>query len=319
VVGAFGQSTIFVCLLAGLAVVTPFFFLHVAHIHLTVLTMSSGGVDRLRWPRETYYEWFGQGATIFGVLFVWTGLALIPVAALMAFGSPSWGVATWLLTLWLMAPVSLCSVMTAPSPLLFLYPPLIGRFLMHARGLAFVYLVTGSVFFFVLLGFWLMFIVHNVLGVFLVSFSLPPALMLHGRAWGRLAWLALNYDRPAPKKKKRKKKAVATAETLDVNLEVTGEDGADYAVKPALAAASSQLPTMTEYYEKQREYERRLRERAGDPNPDPLEAPRVPTFGLAFDPKQIFGFLFDTESLGVWLALGIGCLVEMTLLFFLFG
>ena len=314
--GSFGQVMIFTCLLAGLGVMTPFFFLQTAHIHLTALTMSSGGEDRFRWPRESYYEWFGQGAIVFGVLFIWSILSLIPVASLILVVSPQWGLAAWLAVVWLMAPISLCSVMSAPSRLLFLYPPLIGRLLRQSRGMLYVYFITAQLFIVVLVGIWLMFIKQNPLGIFIVSLAFPPALMLHGRAWGRLAWLALNYDLPPPKKKKRKPKPVRAEKPLDADLEAVDRDQADYSVHPTQAAASERLTTMTEYYSQQQDYERKLRERVGDPHPDILESPKAPTFGIALG-QQLFSFIFDVESLGVWLNFGLACLLETTLLYLL--
>src|SRR3954447_26113769 len=145
-VGAFGQTMMMVCMIAALGVVTPFFFMQASHIYLTTLTMSSGGEDRFRWPRESFYEWFGEAATVFGILAIWSILSLIPVAMLFRYVSPQWGLTAWLSVMWLMAPISMCSVMTAPSRLLFLYPPLIGRLLRHANGVIYVYVVTGFLF-----------------------------------------------------------------------------------------------------------------------------------------------------------------------------
>src|SRR5436190_17295477 len=116
--GSFGPAILLVCTIAGLGVITPFFFLQAAHIFVTTLTMSSGGEDRFRWPRESYYEWFGEGAIVLGILFIWSILSLIPVALLFRFVSPHWGLVAWLSVMWLMAPISMCSVMSAPSRIL---------------------------------------------------------------------------------------------------------------------------------------------------------------------------------------------------------
>src|SRR5258705_3282288 len=145
-VGAFGSTIMLVCLIAGLGVVTPFFFLQAAHVYVTTLTMSSGGEDRFRWPRESYYEWFGEGTLVLGILFIWSILSLIPVALLFLFISPQWGLVAWLAVMWLMAPISMCSVMTAASRLLFLYPPLIGRLIRHTQGVLLVYFITAILF-----------------------------------------------------------------------------------------------------------------------------------------------------------------------------
>jgi hypothetical protein len=314
--GAFGQAIIVACLIAALGVVTPFVFLHAAHVLVTALTMSSGGEDRFRWPRESYYEWFGQGVVVFGILFIWSILSLIPVAMVFHFVSPQWGLGTWLAVVWTMTPISLCSVMMAPSRLLFLYPPLIGRLLRQMKGLLFVYFITAQLFIPVGIGAWLIVIRRNPLGVLVVSIALPGALIMLGRAWGRLAWLALNYDRPPPskKKKKRKRKPVAAEKALDIDLELAEHDDADYTVHPTQAAAQERLTTLTEHYAEQQEYERALRERVGDPNPDVLDAPKVPTFSIALG-GQLFSFLFDVETLGIWLGLGLACLLETTIVF----
>ncbi len=312
--GGFGQAMILVCSIAAGALILPFFFLHGSHIYLTTLTMSSGGEDRFRWPRESYTEWFGQGAVVFGVLFVWSILALIPVGLVLIVLPAEYGIGVWALIVYLMAPISLCSVLTAPSKLLFLYPPLIGRLLRHAKGLAFVYFITMQLPLVVVFGLWLLVVRRNPLGIFVVGVALPPALLLHARAWARLVWLALNYDRKPRKKKKRKRKPERVEEAQDVALDRVEEDDADYAVKPTIGPTGERLVTMTEYYDQQHEYERKIRVRVGDPIPDPFEGPSIPTYQAALGDK-IFSFVVDRESIGVCGTYGLVCLIAMTLLF----
>ena len=293
----------------GLVLLTPYFILHASHIYVTVLTRSSGGDLRLRWPRDPIFDWFGEGFIVFGVLMIWSTLTLIPTASLFLETSPKSVLVAWLAVMWLVVPVSLCSVMSAPSRLLLLYPPLIGRLLRQGKGLLFVHFITIQLFLVVWIGLWLMLSQGNPFGVLVVSVALPPALMLHARAWGRLVWLAMNYDL-RPFKKKRKRKPVRVEEPLEVDLEVI-DDGEAYAMQPVRAAVCERLVTMTEIQEEKQESERQRHERFGDP--DPLGGPVVPTFDIAMG-QHAFTFLFETETLGEWFSFGLTCFITMALL-----
>src|SRR6476659_9751306 len=105
--GTVGHAMMFVCTLAGALVVTPFVFLHVSHIYLTVLVNSSGGEDHINWPRDSFYDWFPEGLMILGVLFVVGVLSLGIAGPLALLLGPEWAVAAWMVVLWLILPVCL--------------------------------------------------------------------------------------------------------------------------------------------------------------------------------------------------------------------
>jgi hypothetical protein len=195
---------------------------------------------------------------------------------------------------------------------LLFYPPLIGKLLRQGKALIFVHFITLQLFWIVLIGFWLILVEHNALGIVVVGVALPPALMLHARAWGRLVWLALNCELP-PAKRSRHKMLAREEEPLEVDLELVDNGSDVYAVQPVRAAVCERLITMTEIQEEHLDFERIRRERLGVPNP--VDPPTAPTFDLALGP-QAFRFLVDHSALRVWLNFGLMCLIEMTLLFF---
>jgi hypothetical protein len=212
-------------------------------------------------------------------------------------------------------------MLAAPSRLLVLYPPLLLGLARHKLGVALVYALNAPLSAAVGWGVWLM-ARGNIGGVFVLLFALPPCLMLHGRSWGRLIWLAMNYDGPRKKKKKRKKKPDPEEEAVAVDLEAIDEETDGYGVRAGTAATGERLVTLTEHYEEQREYERKLRQRSGHLQPDPLEAPEPPTPETALG--KIVPFLGYQETVGACFTLGISCgieamLVHLTLSLFLGG
>jgi hypothetical protein len=290
----------------------PFFYLYAAHIYVTVLTRSSSGEDRMHWPSETYTDWFGEAALVLGVGLTWSSLVLIPSGMAFHEISPRWGLATWLALLWLVVPISLCSALAGPSRLLFVYPPLIGRLVRQWKALLFVQFISLQLFWVVLIGFWLIVVKQNALGIVIVGMALPPALMVHARAWGRLAWLALNCDLPVSRGR-RTRKLIRKEEPLEVDLELV-DDGDDiYTLQPVRAAVGERLITMTEIETERIERDRLRCERLG--LSDPLEPPRAPTFDTALGPHA-FRFLADHDTLSVWVGFGLMCLVEAALVFF---
>lgn len=309
--GSFGHAMMFVCTFAALLVVTPFVFLHVSHNYLTVLIHSSTGEDRINWPRDTFYDWFPEGLTILGLLFFCGVLSLavaVPVALMLP---PQWAAAAWMFALWLMVPLCLCSMLAAPSKLLILYPPVLLGMARHKLAVVLVYAINVPFSAVVGWGLWLM-AKGNIGGVFVLMLGLPPCLMVHGRSWGRLVWLAMNYEGPRKKKKKRKKKPEGEEEAVAVELEAIDDEADDgYGVKAAVAPASERLVTLTEHYDEQMEYERKLRKRSGHLQPDPLEGPEPPTPETALG--RILPFLTYPETAGACFTLGISCGVEAML------
>jgi hypothetical protein len=108
--------------------------------------------------------------------------------------APKWGLAAWLAMLWLMLPISLCSALAGPSRLLLIYPPLIGKLLRQGKALIFVYFITLQLFWVALIGFWLIFVEQNALGIVVVSVA--AAALAHARAWGGSFGWPLNCDLP---------------------------------------------------------------------------------------------------------------------------
>lgn len=308
------------CSFALMLITGPFFILYASHCYVTTLTMSSGGVDRFVWPKESVSEWFGQGLAVVGVLILWSTLTIPLVGVVVLTTSFEAGVVVWFLCLIVMAPVSLCSVLTAPSPLLFLYPPLIMRMFRQFKAVIYVYVLTLPFLMFFVAGLWLLIVQRNLLGSLVLSIAFPPALLINARAWGRLAWFVLNYDRKPRGKKRKKKRDPEAQKALEVNLEEAGDDNND---DGAYDVKSHDLPTekqvrLAEVFEEQRAYEERLRRRAGDSNPDPIGDPPIPTFAAALGPQVIL-YLSYSDPLAAWFRLGLFTLLESGLLLVMLG
>jgi hypothetical protein len=312
--GRLGPAMLLVSTIAGLAIFTPLMLIYAARCYYVVLTMSSTGEERFRWPKDTFLEWVGQAVPILGLLFFWATFGLMCVGPLLLLDLGAIFVAAAFLLLYLAVPVTLCSMLSAPSKLLLFYPPLIGRLLRHGNGLAYVYVINLPSFTAVLVSLYCL-LRNEGWAMPLFSVLLPPTLLLHARGWGRLVWLAMNYDLPKPKRKKRRKAAAvapeATAEPVaETAVRATAgagrqeaEDEAAYGVESENEGPSAEAKVdLVAYYEKQREYEKELRKRAGDPNPDPLREVEPPTLGRALG-KGIFSYLLYEETLTACLAM----------------
>lgn len=311
-IGSVGQAIMFVFGLAGLSLVTPFVFLSAAHLYVTVLISSSTGEERFRWPRESFYEWFGEGFVVVAALSVCAGVALVPVGVLAATLPLEWALGIGAFVLVAITPICLCSMMSAPSKLMLIHPPLLGRLLMHAKGLAYVYFVTTPLLVVAGWGLWIVVDRHDWVGVFVVAIALPLGLILHARAWGRLSWLAMNFDRKRRRKKKQTKEPEVDAIAVDLEpLDVDEEDR--YGVNAEFTSTAEEQVRLEAIYAEQRASEKRDRLRAGTANSDDVDPP---TFQTALG-QGIFSFVFDVDNLLTCLGLGIGCVVEMGLLMLL--
>ncbi len=312
--GGLGPAMLLVCTIVGLAIFTPLMLIFCARCYYVVLTMSSTGEERFRWPKDTFIEWVGQALPIIGLLFFWGTFGVLCVGPLLLISSGGIFAAVVLLFFYLAMPVTLCSMFMGPSKLMLFFPPLIGRLLFQSNGLAYVYVINlapctatlAALYFLLRSEPWAM---------PLFSVLLPPTLLLHARSWGRLVWLAMNYDLPKPKRKKRKKAAaVVELEPLDEPVPETAvraaagsrqeaEDDAAYGVHDENEGPSAEAKVdLVEYYAKQREYEKELRKRAGDPNPDPLRQVEPPTLARALG-RGIFSYLLYEETLTACLAM----------------
>jgi hypothetical protein len=307
-----GQVILFVTHLAGLGVVTPFFLIYLGRTYYVVLSYSSTGEDRFRWPRDGFTDWYRDAAPVILAFIAVGGLAAILGLPLFWQFDEGWGLAGWFLLVWLAYPIALSSMLTAPTWLLLIYPPLIGRLLVHARGLFYVYVLTLPFGVAIAVGIVFLLQVHGWAVLFLAA-VVPPALLLHARAWGRLVWLALNYDLPKRRKKKRRPKLqkVETPEELPVAVELEelpAEEGAYDLLGEEVYATGPQF-SLADHYAKERAAERERRRRAGDPQVDPLRPPDPPTPRVALG-SRIPAFLFYEETLTVWFAMSLATLVE---------
>ena len=323
---AMGPAMYLVCTLAGLAIFTPVFLLYFSHAYYVTLTYSSTGEDHFRWPKDTIIDWMGQGAPCIGVKIVWSSLGFLFVAPLFLWLPVPMALAGWFLFVWVIVPISLCSVLTGPSWMLLIYPPLVGRLLRQLAGLCYVYLLTLPLF--VPAGVGAYYLLRGEpWGIVLLSVSLPAAVLLHARAWGRLVWLALNYDLPKPGRKK-KRRPKPEGEILTPELEplpdepkpggvaLPLDDEAAYSVAERRASPKDGETVLTDYYAKDRKRAKEWRKRAGEPIADPFAPPEPPTYGTAMGSK-IYTFMSYEETLTIWLRLGFTCAFEAGLVLML--
>jgi hypothetical protein len=117
-----------------------------------------------------------------------------------------------LAVVWLFVPMSLLSWLSAPSPLMFIYPPLLARVFAHPGSVAMYYLMTG-----------LLVAGAGGLGVaaivwpFLLPLAAPIgciALLIHARLLGRLAYVAVYRSGPKAGRRKKRSKRKRAAEQI---------------------------------------------------------------------------------------------------------
>jgi hypothetical protein len=292
-------AAVLVPILSGYAV------LYIVRCYAIVLTQSSSGVDRLRWPKDTYHDWFGDAWLVLLVLLVLVTLTAIVALPLMLITQERWqafavgGVA--LLFVWLAFPIAIC---TAHHPTLIVELP--RRFFMMLRVLGMTTPLAAAAGFGVGLT-----IVGNMAGPYLVALVGAPAILIHARAWGRFVWLALN-ERPRRRRKSKKPDFEPELETAIRAAQPTAEatlvEEGDYELE-----ASDWTPesgNLAEHYEIERERERWNRLRAREERVDPLGRSKPPTPWTALAPSKIFGILLQSETAaaGICIALGLGLL-----------
>ena len=303
--------------LAGLAVFAPLFLTHAAYVYVIALTYSSTGEDRFRWPSELMTEWPAHAFPLLGIGFVASALCFTLTAPLLAILTWEQYAVCFAVFLYLGLPLAVASVFTAPSKLLLIYPPTIGRLIRQTAGVAKVHAITLPFSTGVGVGLFLFFR-GNPFGLLLIVACLPLAVLLHARAWGRLLWLALNYDLPEPRKRKKRRgpRPTPSGEVLESpSLEaIPQEDDDAYDVGGTSTPSDAAKVNLTDYYEKQRAHDVGLRVRAGTPNPDPIVGPERPTFQSALGGK-IWPFLFYEGTIGKWIAMTVLCYLAFQMLF----
>ena len=301
-------------LLFVVAISAPLLFgyivVYIARCYTIVLTQSSGGVDRVRWPKETFHDWLGDAWQVLFVLVALVSLTAILTAPLALAVTERWqafavgGLAG--LFVWIAFPIALCS---AHHPaLLAALPQRIGAMV---RVWSMTTPLAGAAGFGValtLLGF--------MAGPYLVTIMGPLAILIHARAWGRFVWLALN-ERPRRRRKSRRPAAAPEPEPETATAIRSAESAAaaravidegDYVLE-----ASDFEPEpghLAEHYEIQRERERWLRMRAGEETVDPLGRSKAPKPWTALAPSKIFGFLLDGETAAAAVVMGGGLAIR---------
>ena len=226
--------------LAGLAIALPLFLTHAAYVYVIALTYSSTGEDRFRWPSEMIMDWPAHAFPLLGVGFVASALCFTLTAPLLAILTWEQYAVCFAVILYLVLPLVVGSAFTAPSRLLLIYPPTIGRLIRQTAGVARVHAITLPFSAGVVVGVFL-FMRANPTGLVLIVALLPLAVLLHARAWGRLLWLALNYDLPEPRKRKKRRgpRPTPSGEILESpSLEAIPQE----TTTPTTSAAHRRLP-----------------------------------------------------------------------------
>jgi hypothetical protein len=275
---------------------------YIARCYTLVLTQSSGGVDRVRWPKETFHDWLGDAWLVLLILVAFVSLTAILTAPLALAVTERWqafavgGLAG--LFVWFAFPIALCS---AHHPALLAALPL--RFGAMVRVWGMTTPLAGAAGFGVALT-----LLGYMAGPYLVTIMGPLAILIHARAWGRFVWLALN-DRPRRRRKSSKSDFRPEPETAFRSAESAAAaraviDEGDYVLE-----ASDWAPEeghLAEQHEIDRERVRWNRLRAGEETVDPLGRSKAPKAWTALAPSKIFGILLDGETAAATVCIGGG-------------
>jgi hypothetical protein len=191
--GAFGNSLLFICSMLFAMLLTVSVLAYTAHHVLVVVTDTAGGIDRVRWPADTMIDWIVQSLRLFGVvaiLLVPCGIFLRAVGDTILPDAPALRtVGAIVIWLWLVFPIGLLSSMSAGSlyavvrlsilrDLLRNFPSLVLFYILTAAGIAGV------------VAFWGLVLWNHLLLLLPLAGPLTAwGLLVYARLLGRLAWL----------------------------------------------------------------------------------------------------------------------------------
>ena len=297
-----GLAALFVPVLFGYTAV------YVARCYAVVLTQSSGGADRIRWPKDKFPDWVVDACIVLVVFVALVSLTTILTAPLALAVPQGWQAFALLglaiLFFWLAFPIALCSAH---------HPALIAALPQRFGPMIRVWGMTTPLAAAVAFGVGLMFI-GNMAGPFVVALVGPATILVHARAWGRFVWLALN-ERPR-RRRVPKSDFPPEPETAVRSKEPTAAAKAavdEGAIELAPSDWTPDSGNLAEYYEIQRERERWNRMRAGEETVDPLGRPKPPKPWTALAPSKIFGILLesDTAAAGIGMSVGLGILAAV--------
>lgn len=117
-------------------------FSYASHSFLLVVQETAAGNDKVIWPDEPWHDRIGKFFSLACLLAFW----LLPAYYMLSlFDRVAWFVPVAYGVLWLLFPVSLLSLLSAPAPWMILRPRVLWRLLCHARALVVFYAVTGLV------------------------------------------------------------------------------------------------------------------------------------------------------------------------------
>jgi hypothetical protein len=200
---ASGPAILLVASLAGLAIVTPLLLCFVCHALLHILGESSGGSDVVRWPNEIVTDWWWKPIYCLGLLGFW-GVTSALLLAPCFLGKEE--------LYYVIYPISLLSSLAAHNPFMVLYPPLLGWLVVHPRAFLTVCVVTLPLPAAAAALVWAM-VYDGLVWALPAALVCPAALLFYARAWGRLAWLALNEPQT---RRKESAPLPASSPALDV-------------------------------------------------------------------------------------------------------
>jgi hypothetical protein len=204
---AAGYTILFMSALLGMVILTAVWLLYACHCFLHVLTESSAGNDMIRWPGESFFEWWWKPVVCVGMLLFWAMVGGLTLAPFFVRGPIGFGIFFGVFV-WLAFPVGLFSALHAQNWFSIVHLPLLARLGRHFGAFLFVALLTLPL---------TALAVGALAGVVLQSFAwvlptaflIPVAVLFYARAWGRLAWLILNAAETRAKTPARLPKGVA--------------------------------------------------------------------------------------------------------------
>src|SRR4051812_15802026 len=127
--GSFANALLFVMGLVGSTILAVSVLSYTAHCILVVVTDTSAGVDRVRWPSDLMVDWIGQSLRFFGVvaiLLIPVGVCFRAAADSLFPGEPGLRILVlgvpWL---WFAFPIGLLSSMSAGTVYVVLRPAVV--------------------------------------------------------------------------------------------------------------------------------------------------------------------------------------------------
>jgi len=146
--GNFAAALQFIVLLLLTGLFGIVLLLYAAHVFVTIVQQTAGGLDEITWPKDSWFDWIGQALHLVCLVVVWA----VPLGfVLRAIGPQTLATSATLYAgvpaafFWLLFPITLLSSFSGGSPLALVRPEVLGRMARCPAGTFGFYLLTAPV------------------------------------------------------------------------------------------------------------------------------------------------------------------------------